>query len=250
MQIRKDMGNIRKVSAIISAFNEQPRISKVLVPLMRSKLVSEIIVVDDGSTDDTSKEVAKFRKVILIRNRRNFGKYAAMNIGIKNAHGNIILCLDSDLNNLTTEIIDKLIFPVMNNQAELSLGYRKGFSLFKYIYFLAEPYLTGERCFKKNDYTSITRKYKLKNFQIEVAMNKYFLDNKKKIAVATCDKLTQTMKFQKYGMLKGGWNDLAMTYSILTRFGVWELIKQMIFISLNFHYKYHFSKSKNVVYLN
>lgn len=244
------MRNSKCVSAIISAFNEQPRISKVLVPLMHSKLVSEIIVVDDGSTDATSKEVAKFGKVILIRNSRNLGKFDAMNIGIKYAHGNILLCLDSDLNNLTTDAIDKLIFPILRSSAELSLGYRKGNSLFKYIYFLSDPCLTGERCFKKNDYTRITSRNKLKNFQLEVALNKYFLDNKKKIAVVTCNNLTQTMKFQKYGLLKGGWNDLAMTYSLLTRFGLREIIKQMILISLHFHYKYHFYKSKNIVYLN
>lgn len=244
------MNNSLKVTAILTAFNEQPRIAKVLHPLLQSRLVSEIIAVDDGSTDGTSQEIAKFDRVTLVRNKRNLGKHHALNIGIKRAHGNIILFLDSDLNNLTTSIVDQLIIPVYKNAADIAMGYRNGNSIFKYIYFLTEPCLTGERCLKKSDYVKIITNKKLKNFQTETAMNKYFLDNRKKIAIVSCNKLTQTLKYKKYGMFRGWWNDFAMTVSIVYKFGFMEIFRQMIYISLFFHYKFMLSKSKNIIFIN
>jgi glycosyltransferase involved in cell wall biosynthesis len=56
----------------------------------------EIIVVDDGSTDDTSERVKKFKDRIRYIAKKNGGQASALNAGIGNARGTIIAFLDSD----------------------------------------------------------------------------------------------------------------------------------------------------------
>lgn len=88
------------VSVIIAAFNEE----KVIAQTLRSLLASthkqlEIIVVDDGSTDQTSACVrAQFADETRLRlfTRPNGGKAAALNFGLTQARGSLIIALDAD----------------------------------------------------------------------------------------------------------------------------------------------------------
>ncbi|MGC4044632.1 MAG: glycosyltransferase [Armatimonas sp.] len=87
-------------SVIIAAYNEE----KVIVPTIRALLVStyqnlEVIVVDDGSKDDTSgivrREFASEPRVRLIQ-KPNGGKASALNEGITQAKGEVLIGLDAD----------------------------------------------------------------------------------------------------------------------------------------------------------
>lgn len=89
-----------KVSILVPAYNE----SKVIADTVRAALEShyenyEIIVVDDGSSDGTSDAVRQIfgdeKKVHLIT-QPNQGKWAALNTGIANSSGEILVCLDAD----------------------------------------------------------------------------------------------------------------------------------------------------------
>ncbi len=88
------------VSVIIPAFNESATIGRVVKSALdmdypENKL--EIIVVDDGSADGTSSIVKNMhnRKIKIVRQERK-GKGAALNLGLDNAKGSIIACLDAD----------------------------------------------------------------------------------------------------------------------------------------------------------
>jgi cellulose synthase/poly-beta-1,6-N-acetylglucosamine synthase-like glycosyltransferase len=87
-----------KVSLIIPAHNESTVLQKTLRKIFNSnypKKSMEVIVVDDGSTDDTAK-IAKQFPVKLVRNKNNLGKCTSLNVGIKNASNEIILTTDAD----------------------------------------------------------------------------------------------------------------------------------------------------------
>lgn len=89
-----------KVSVIIPAYNSERFISRAVRSAIDQDLSSdlyEIIVVNDGSTDNTKTILDLYKnKIKIINHEKNYGLPTARNTGIKNACGRYILNLDSD----------------------------------------------------------------------------------------------------------------------------------------------------------
>jgi glycosyltransferase involved in cell wall biosynthesis len=84
------------VSVIIPAYNESKNIEQVIKDLKKSSdAINEIIVVDDGSTDDTA-ELAQSAGAKLVRFSHNKGKGEALKAGIKEAGSDFLLFIDGD----------------------------------------------------------------------------------------------------------------------------------------------------------
>jgi len=92
---------MKKLSIIIPTYNESKTISNVLDRVFAVELpgfTREVIVIDDGSTDDTVKKLEKWaKKIIVVVLPNNKGKGAAVTEGLKRATGDIILIQDADL---------------------------------------------------------------------------------------------------------------------------------------------------------
>lgn len=88
------------VSVVIPAYNEEKAIEKVITDIEKAlnagKRKYEIIVVDDGSTDETPSILKKIQGIELIVNDENRGYGAALKRGIKKSRGNIIIITDAD----------------------------------------------------------------------------------------------------------------------------------------------------------
>lgn len=88
------------VSIVIAAYNEEKVIVKTISSLLQGRhRVFEIIIVDDGSTDRTSDEVAAHYQdnpLITLLRQPNGGKSSALNYGIQHAHHDVFICLDAD----------------------------------------------------------------------------------------------------------------------------------------------------------
>src|SRR6266542_186953 len=120
------------LSIVIPAYNEGRRIGKTLSEtfgcLDRLDFESEVLVVDDGSTDGTvnkvmeSMEMAKGR-LRLIRNPGNRGKGYSVRNGMLQAQGEIILFYDADMAVPTTEIA-KVIQPISEGRFDVVFGSR------------------------------------------------------------------------------------------------------------------------------
>lgn len=115
----------KKVSIIIPAFNEEKTIAKVIRTAKKAQ-INEIIIVDDGSKDNTRK-IAKEEEVIVISHRKNKGKGSAMKTGLERAKGEIIVFLDADLRSIKPEQIKKLIEPIQSNKADFVKSYFSGY---------------------------------------------------------------------------------------------------------------------------
>jgi glycosyltransferase involved in cell wall biosynthesis len=93
------------VSVVIPAYNEQANIKIVAAEiahvLQHSRITLEIIIVDDGSTDETFAEASRLAhadaRVKAIRFSRNFGKEAALLAGLRTATGDVVVTMDADL---------------------------------------------------------------------------------------------------------------------------------------------------------
>lgn len=84
------------VSALIPAFNEEKTVGNVVDVLKHCERIDEIIVINDGSSDNTSK-IAKSHGVHVIDLEQNIGKGGAICRGLQVVNGDIILILDADL---------------------------------------------------------------------------------------------------------------------------------------------------------
>ena len=91
------------ISCIIPAFNEGSRLARVLTALVDHPLLDEIIVVDDGSTDETHAAAKQFKNVRLLVQTTNIGKSGAICMGIRASASNFLLLLDADLVGLTKD---------------------------------------------------------------------------------------------------------------------------------------------------
>jgi glucosyl-3-phosphoglycerate synthase len=98
------------VSVIVPAHNEAENISTVLQAAHAAQEVDEIIVVDDGSQDDTGA-VARRAEVTVVRHEENRGKGAAMRTGRDRARGDVLVFLDADLKNVTPSRIRRIMGP-------------------------------------------------------------------------------------------------------------------------------------------
>lgn len=85
-----------QVSLIIPAYNEEAIIARTLTEVLKIDGISEVIVIDDGSTDDTSEQVSAFQEVRLIQHPYNIGNGAAIKSGIRAATGDYILMMDAE----------------------------------------------------------------------------------------------------------------------------------------------------------
>ena len=90
-----------KVCIIVPCFNEEKTIAKTLdclINLDYPKNKLEVLVVDDGSTDNTLKIAKQFedQKMITVFHKENGGKYTALNYGLERTKAQFIGCLDAD----------------------------------------------------------------------------------------------------------------------------------------------------------
>lgn len=112
-------------TAIVPSYNEAKRFEKVVDSLLKIKQLKELIFVDDGSTDDTTKKIKKFKsdkRFIYIKHPKNKGKGAALKTGVKRAKFEVILFLDADLGNINPDKIKKIIQPVLTGKVDVSRG--------------------------------------------------------------------------------------------------------------------------------
>lgn len=110
----------KSVSIVIPAFNEEKSIGHVLETVKKVKEITQIIVVDDGSTDNTSSIVSKFSDIILLKHEKNKGKGSAMKTGLKKVTNDIVLFLDADLSEINQYQVESIIKPILDGNADIT----------------------------------------------------------------------------------------------------------------------------------
>lgn len=119
----------QNVSLVVPAYNEEmclPSFLESIVPAMESRTLSEVIIVNDGSTDMTSEISTSFVSGHPIAHAidipENKGKGNALAEGVLLASGGIILFLDADLVDLTEKDIRSLVRPLLDGTAQVCIA--------------------------------------------------------------------------------------------------------------------------------
>ena len=118
-----------KISIIVPVFNEEKTIIQILknIKKIESKVQGdfEIIVINDGSTDNTINLLNENKNIYekLININKNQGKGNAINEGFRNSTGDIIIIQDADLEYNPKDVL-KLIKPIVNSSYKVVYGSR------------------------------------------------------------------------------------------------------------------------------
>ncbi len=212
-------------SCIIPAYNEWPRIGKVLETVLACPELSEIVVVDDGSTDTTWNVISTFEDPRLrkIQLEKNGGKTCAVFTGIRASTGTHLVFIDSDLIGLKPEHITALITPVRNKESDVSFSIRTN-SLPIY-HLLGVDFVTGERVVPRTILEDESYYIDGPGFGLEGKMNKKILDAHLTMKTVSLPIITPR-KSVKMWWLRGTLADQKMTYDIVKILGIREIIRQ------------------------
>src|SRR5262245_14462630 len=86
-----------RISVVIPVYNGAPYLGKAIKSVLRQSIpVLEVIVVDDGSTDDSADVAGSFGEPVRVVQQANSGPAAARNSGIQHAGGDFLAFLDAD----------------------------------------------------------------------------------------------------------------------------------------------------------
>ncbi len=127
------MGLKNKLSILIPCFNEEKTIVQLLEKIFRVVLIEdterEVIIIDDGSTDQTFASVKAYTEkniqlpILLQQFAKNRGKGCCLQAAITSASGNIIVVQDADLE-YDPEEYNRLLRPILQGHADVVYGSR------------------------------------------------------------------------------------------------------------------------------
>ncbi|MFM7872955.1 MAG: glycosyltransferase family 2 protein [Actinomycetota bacterium] len=119
------MTSDRCLSVVIPCFNEERTIRTLIDQVLRSSVVAEVVVVDDGSTDGSRTELAGLddHRVRVILHERNQGKGAALRTGFAHATADFVVVQDADLEYDPAEY-PVLLEPLLDDRADVVFGSR------------------------------------------------------------------------------------------------------------------------------
>ena len=201
-----------KISCIIPAYNEGKRIAQVLDVATKHPDFAQVIVVDDGSLDDTAS-IARAFPITLISYKKNRGKSYAVQQGLKTAKHNWVCFLDADLQGLTLSDITNLTAPIKQDRADVSISLRGNAPWFSHWFGI--DYISGERVYHKK-YLPVNALDNKPSFAIEPILNKNIIDNNLRVAIVRWPGVRSPFKIEKQKSLLGLWSDIKFIYTLFT----------------------------------
>ena len=226
-------GKHLKLTVIVPVFNERQTLAMLLEQLSKTNLQidSEVIVVDDGSTDGSDKIIGKHGWVKSIHHDRNMGKGAAVRSGIALSSGDFICILDADMEYLP-EDLPSLVEPLVRGEAEAVFGSR---FLGRPIYMSLKNYVGNKILTKlaqivyKAQITDVMTGYKIfprylsANPPLDIASFGFEIEITARLVAAKCRIVEVPISYhaRKFGK-KIGWGDglMSVYYILKYRFGL------------------------------
>ncbi len=202
-----------RVVAIIPAYNEERTLGQVLDVVRSVPAVNEVIVISDGSTDGTAR-VARAHGAHCIELRENVGKGGALKAGIDRADADVYLFLDADLVGLRREHVEALLAPVLEGEAEMTVGVFDRGRVATDLAQLVAPFLSGQRAVRRRVLQDVPG-LEASRFGVEVALTRHIRRHRIPVKLVPLDNLTHLMKEEKLGLLRGFVARMKMYWEIM-----------------------------------
>lgn len=216
-----------KISCVICVYNEAARIRNVLDVVVGHPLLDEIIVVNDGSTDETVKVLSSYPAIRLVSYMPNRGKAYALSQGIRASRNELVIMVDADLAGLTQENITALVEPVATGKADVSLSLRRNSLSFYRL--IGIDFVSGERVFPKSllqDFLSEMER--LPCWGGEVFMNRLIIARHLRVVIVHWQNVFNVRKFRKVGFWRGIFEEFGMIWDALKVVSPLEVVRQNI----------------------
>ncbi len=215
-------------SCIIPFYNEGERLFKVLDEVIKVSNLLEIIVVDDGSKDNEPLSLAdKYPTIKLIKLNKNLGKAGAVYKGLLAAKSENILLLDADLTGINRSKIEDMVSYF--NKLDIDMILLRYDEPWFIKIFGTDLSLSGVRILRKEDLLSVFEKLHPSGYQLEVAINRYMIKNKRQVFNIRSKGLHQTSKISKIGFFQGLVKEFKMAWSLIAYLGVFSFLSQLYF---------------------
>lgn len=202
-----------KVACIIPAFNEESTVASVARLAVSHPLITRVLVIDDGSNDNTAGIAQSIEGVDIIRLNPNKGKGAAMRAGIDGSSEPVLLFLDADLINLESNHITDLLNPVLSGHADMTVGLFRGGRIHTDLAHVITPSLSGQRAIRRSVIDDLDMDST--GFAIERALTELWRKKAIRVTQVTLRGVTHRTKEEKRGFLPGVKQRAKMYFEIL-----------------------------------
>lgn len=211
-------------AAVIPAHDEAPTIGAVVAAARSAELVDEVVVVDNLSSDGTG-DVAARAGARVVRCPEQ-GKGQAMRAGVDATSAEVIVFLDGDLLHLGPAHVDRLVGPILDGSAGMTLGlFDRGPEL-NPIFLKALPRLTGQRAMRRELIESLELE-DIRGYRVEAALNSRADELGLDIDAFVCAGLWHRTKEEKDvdGRFAGTLRKLAMLATAVWSYASYQLVR-------------------------
>jgi glycosyltransferase involved in cell wall biosynthesis len=227
------------ISIIVPLFNEDESLPELITWIdsvcTKNQYLYEVIMVDDGSTDNSWKVVLQlsqqYSAVKGIRFQRNYGKSAALNEGFKAAQGDVVITMDADLQDSPDEI-PELYAMIKSGQFDLVSGWKKvrhdnalTKNLPSKLYNGVNRWISGIKLHDMNCGLKAYRSQVIKSIEVYGEMHRFIPVIAKQAGFDRIGEKVVQHRARKYGVSKFGWErfingflDL-LSIQFISRFG-------------------------------
>lgn len=187
---------------IIPANDEEDRVGAVIEAALEAELFSEIVVVDDGSTDRTA-EAAREAGARVVKLPINQGKGAAVQAGFKSVDADIITLSDADIIGLKPAHFEDMVRPLIEKPGiMMTVGRFSGGRLRTDLSQILVPAISGQRAMRY-EFVKALPDLRDSRFGVELLITRFAKLAEAEIEEVILKDLTQVMKEEKLGIIKG-----------------------------------------------
>ncbi len=199
-------------AVLIPAFNEAGGVGRVVRTAVDAG-IGPVLVVDDGSDDDTAA-VAEAAGARVLRLNKNIGKGGAVAAGVRAISEDVVILLDADLLGLSERHLQELADPVVSGEVDMTRGVFKGGRWSTTAAQKMLPQLNGQRAVLRNLLVEL-EDLASSRYGIEVVITEAARHEEWRVKDVRMEDVTQITKEEKRGFVKGAALRLKMYWDIV-----------------------------------
>ncbi len=187
-------------AAVIPAHNEGKTVGNVVLTLVASGLFREVIVVSDGSSDDTAAVAREAGATLVHELSHRRGKGLALAHGVMHTDADVVCFFDADLRGLTAEHVQAVLGPVARGERYMNVGMRDQGGL-RGFFAAVLPWVSGQRALRRDVFDAIPGKF-LAGYGVEISLNWFCQVNGLPYGIVPLKGLGIVTKVGKVGLLR------------------------------------------------